>query len=138
MDNEKLKKQKGRSNDDNVYKRTYRLDLKLSKYEKELIENKYMDAGFNSMASYVRNCIFGGTEERIDNYLNERFRFKILQQPFLTELNRIGLNINQITKKINSVKYFTRDERDRLLKEHQRISEELNKIKSIIQNEIEK
>ena len=35
----------GRTNDDHTYKRTYSLDIKLSPYEKELIENKYDQAG---------------------------------------------------------------------------------------------
>ena len=96
----------GRTNDDHTYKRTYSLDIKLSPYEKELIENKYDQAGFNSMSSYVRHCIFDGTEERIDNFLSERFNFKILQQPFLTELNRIGTNANQLARKINSNKFL--------------------------------
>ena len=108
----KPKIKSGRTNDDHTYERTYSLDIKLSPYEKELIENKYDQAGFNSMSSYVRHCIFDGTEERIDNFLSERFNFKILQQPFLTELNRIGFNRTglvsstpfNLSKKINRIK----------------------------------
>ena len=92
----KPKIKSGRTNDDHTYKRTYSLDIKLSPYEKELIENKYDQAGFNSMSSYVRHCIFDGTEERIDNFLSERFNFKILQQPFLTELIQINLSRKKI------------------------------------------
>ena len=128
----------GRTNDEHIYKRTYSLDIKLSPFEKDLIENKYSQAGFNSMSSYVRNCIFDGTEERIDNYLTEKFNFKILQQPFLTELNRIGSNTNQLAKKVNSNKFFTKEEKNTINNQLENLIDEMKSIRNLIESQTEK
>lgn len=125
----------GRTNDEHIYKRTYSLDIKLSPYEKELIENMFSQVGFNSMSAYVRNCIFDGTEERIDNHLTERFNFKILQQPFLTELNRIGSNANQLAKKVNSNKFFTKEEKNTINNQLENLIEEMKSIKNLIESQ---
>ncbi|KAB8042975.1 plasmid mobilization protein [Janthinobacterium aquaticum] len=128
----------GRTNDDHIYKRIYSLDIKLSPYEKELIENKFSQAGFNSMSAYVRNCIFDGAEERIDNFLTERFNFKILQQPFLTELNRIGSNANQLAKKVNSNKFFTKEEKNTINSQLENLLDEMKSIRNLIESQTEK
>ena len=87
------------------------------------------------MSAYVRNCIFNGTEERIDNYLTERFNFKILQQPFLTELNRIGSNANQLAKKVNSNKFFTKEEKNTINNQLENLIEEMKSIKNLIESQ---
>ena len=133
--NKNIKKEKrGRSetNDYQEYKRTVSFDLRLSPYEKAKIENMYDSAGFNSMASFVRNRIFNGKEKFIDDFFEEKFTYGLLKNSFLGEMKRIGNNLNQQSKKINSAKFFTDDDKQKLIFELNLIKNEMEKLNNLI------
>ena len=134
------KEKRGRSetNDYHEYKRTVSFDIKLSPYEKARLENLYDINGFNSMASFVRNKIFNGKEKFIDEFFEEKFKYGLLNNQFLGEINRIGNNLNQQTRKINSAKFFTDDDRNKLFSELVSIKNEMEKLTNLIQKEKDK
>ncbi len=133
----KVKRGRSETNDYQEYRRTVSFDIKLSPYEKTRIENLYDSAGFNSMASYVRNRIFNGKEKFIDDFFEEKFKYGLLNNSFLGEIKRIGNNLNQQTKKINSAKFFTDDDKQKLFLELTLIKNEMEKLTNLIQKKKE-
>ena len=128
----------GRTRDEHIYKRSYSLDVKLSPYEKELIEKTYRELNFNSMSSYVRDKIFGPKTKFIDNYLDDKFKWKILTEKLFSDLNRIGVNLNQMAKKINSKKDFSKQDKDLIFKIFVKYADELSSIRKEIQDDLGK
>ena len=60
-----------------------------------------------------------------------------MKNQFLGEIKRIGNNLNQQTKKINSAKFFTDDDKQKLFYELNLIKNEMEKLNNLIQKEKE-
>jgi Bacterial mobilisation protein (MobC). len=94
-----------------------RLYIKCSSEDKKIIKEKARKVG-NDLSDYARNLL-----------LNKKISSKTDLQTIL-ELRKIGTNLNQITRKINSSSFIS-DPQEFVLK-IEKIHEELEKIKSMI------
>lgn len=85
--------------------RNYFLRVRLTPNEKKIISEKAKEEGYPTISTYVRNIvlkrIFSSSDDN-NGRLNLIDRNTITAA--ITELNRIGVNINQITKAVNSFK----------------------------------
>ena len=79
-----------------------------------------------------------GVEKFIDEFFEEKFKYGLLNNQFLGEINRIGNTLNQQTRKINSAKFFTDDDRNKLFSELVSIKNEMEKLTNLIQKEKDK
>ncbi|OQS45188.1 hypothetical protein B0T49_21810 [Chromobacterium violaceum] len=86
-----LKKQAGQSGvDGHVYRRTSRIEIRVSPVEKAQIEALALGAGYNNLAQYLRETGLNPvSKNNLQNY-NE-------QNKWLHEINRIGNAIDHIS-----------------------------------------
>lgn len=91
------KKCNGQSGDDaNVFVRNKRIEVRVSPREWELLNKYAKTSGFNSCAQYLRES---GIQ---DSAHTHAIPIRKALQAAQYELNRIGNNINQIAKHLNS------------------------------------
>ena len=131
-ENEKKRRAgRNKSNDNHQYKRTLRLDVRLSPFEMKQLDIKYDESQFNSKASYVRNCIFGNSTDVIELKIEDDFTYKLFSTKQELELKRQGNNINQLAKNLNSNKFLTSTDKKKI----QETFEELSKNYQILLDE---
>ena len=91
------KKCNGQSGDDaNVFVRNKRIEVRVSPREWNLLTNYARTSGFNSCAQYLRES---GLQ---DSAHTHAIPIRKALQTAQYELNRIGNNVNQIAKHLNS------------------------------------
>lgn len=91
------KKKNGQAGSDgNAYLRTRRIELRVCQREYSQIEQYSESSGYSNVAQYLRES--GLTHKHIESP-SSRQRDR---QKWLYELNRIGNNINQIARQLNS------------------------------------
>ncbi len=92
-----LKRKSGQagSSDGHPYLRTRRLELYVSPQEFELIDGNRKSAGFHTIAQFIRSQATSNTDEQNTPQQHKAF----LKCAF--ELNKIGVNLNQIAKHLN-------------------------------------
>lgn len=91
------KKKAGQSGnaDSSVFLRQDRIELRVNHHEKKRIKQLSMERGFETMAHYVRSqAVHPGAES--PNALREA------QYACMSQLNKIGTNINQIARHLNA------------------------------------
>jgi len=81
--------------------RDVELKLFLSQEENELLAKKMEQVGTNNKSAYVRKMILDGMIVKTD--------FKALKD-LSNEINKIGVNINQITKQLNEMQNISSDD----------------------------
>ena len=97
-----VKKISGRTNDGHQFKREKRFEIRLSKVEYEaFVENFETQNRHNSFASFARAQIFG-QEDFIELALKNIESANLERLQILSAISKIGTNVNQIAKKINS------------------------------------
>ena len=79
--------------------------LAVTEYEKELIERKMQQLGTKNMGAYLRKMAIDGYIIKVD-YTE--------QKKLAAEINKIGVNINTVCRRINSTGRFYRDDIDEL------------------------
>lgn len=94
----KIKSGQSGNSDKNNYIRTKRFEMRLSPDEYLLLDNRFKDSGLNSMATYAREILmYGSTHSKIfQNKTNQEINL------FMQAAGRIGNNINQIARVLNS------------------------------------
>jgi len=92
-----LKRKSGQagSSDGHPYLRTRRLELYVSPQEFELIDGNRKSVGFHTIAQFIRSQATSNTNEQNTPQQHKAF----LKCAF--ELNKIGVNLNQIAKHLN-------------------------------------
>ena len=131
-ENEKKRRTgRNKSNDNHQYKRTLRLDVRLSPFEMKKLVDNYDKSQFNSKASYVRNCIFGNSTDVIELKIEDDLTYKLFSTKQELELKRQGSNINQLAKNLNSNKFLTSTDKKKI----QENLEELSKNYQILLDE---
>ena len=92
-----LKRKSGQagSSDGHLYLRTRRLELSVSPQEFEQIDKNRKSAGFHTIAQFIRSQAMNDTKEQNTPQQHKAF----LKCAF--ELNKIGVNLNQIAKHLN-------------------------------------
>ena len=95
----KIKKHPGRSgnSDPNIYLRNHRCELHLSEFELNIIKIKFQKSGHKSLASFIRDSAIKTTGPS-SAILLQHFR------ECITALNRIGNNLNQVARHVNTFK----------------------------------
>lgn len=101
MKNNKKKQKPGRTNDDHLYIRNVRFECRLSPIEYDQLVQRWEKSSHNSMARFARSCIFGD-EDKIELHLQQKEKSQVDRLHLLAEISRIGNNVNQIAKKLNS------------------------------------
>lgn len=123
-----LKQKTGRTNDDHQFKRTINFNLRLSPVEYESIVQQWEKSAYNSMSRYARACVFG-EEDKIEIHLEQKQKEKLNRLKIFVEINRIGHNLNQLSKQINFQYAFKAKD---LIEELAHIKAELEKIVGVI------
>ena len=93
-------------------KRTEKLIIRLTREEKLNLQNLTKQGKYACMSDYMRNKIFDQSKRKTISLDNEaKGQFKSLDY----ELNKIGVNLNQIPKKVNSFSGYNIGDNDRQL-----------------------
>ena len=79
--------------------------LAVTEYEKELIEGKMQQLGTKNFGAYARKMLIDGYIIVVD-YTE--------QKKLAAEINKIGVNINTVCRRINSTGRFYQDDIDEL------------------------
>lgn len=103
--------------------RNERLEIKLTKEEKELFEKKQELSKSKTMAHFIRKCVLEAPIFVID--MNE---FRKMQ----TLIGRNANNLNQIAKRVNTTGVIYREDIEDFKKENDDISREILKIQNIL------
>jgi Arc/MetJ-type ribon-helix-helix transcriptional regulator len=93
-------------------KRTEKLIIRLTREEKIRLQNLTKQGKYGCMSDYMRNKIFDLSKRKtllLDNETKEQI--KSLDY----ELNRIGVNLNQLSKRMNSFSGYNVGDNDRQL-----------------------
>ena len=86
-------------------RRKNELKVYLSDEEKEILDKKIVQAGINNKSAYLRKMLCDGAIINVDLSLIKEHN---------TSINRIGNNLNQITKQLNSLNYISKDDLERV------------------------
>ena len=93
-------------------KRTEKLIIRLTREEKIRLQNLTKQGKYGCMSDYMRNKIFDHSKRKILSLDNEaKDQLKSLDY----ELNRIGINLNQLSKRMNSFSGYNVGDNDRQL-----------------------
>lgn len=103
--------------------RNERIEIKLTKEEKDLFNKKFKISKSKSMAHFIRKCVLEAPIFVID--MNE---FRKMQ----TLIGRNANNLNQIAKKVNTTGIIYRGDIEDLKKDNDEISREIIKIQNIL------
>lgn len=93
-------------------KRKIVVKLLMSRDEKQILESLVKQGNYACMSDYMRNKIFDQSKRKVislDNQAKEQL--KSLDY----ELNKIGVNLNQLSKRMNSFAGYWVDDNDRQL-----------------------
>ena len=133
-DENQIKKHPGQagSDDGEQLKRTKVIEINLSPFELKNFKDAWRKTDFNSMAKLARYKLFGGQEHKIDLYWDLKDEERNINKNLLSQLNKLGNNMNQIAKQLNSKPEFLRQEATELLKslksaldEHEQIKQQV-------------
>ena len=105
--------------------RNERIEIKLTKEEKEVFENKMRLANCKTMSHFLRKCVL---EKEI--YVVDLEPFRNLQWL----LSNVTNNINQIAKRVNSTGIIYKEDINDMKKEIEHFSKELWQIHSLLLN----
>lgn len=93
-------------------KRTVKLIIRLTKAEKLRLQNLTKQGKYACMSDYMRNKIFDQSKRKTLSLDNEaKDQLKSLDY----ELNKIGVNLNQLSKRMNSFSGYNVGDNDRQL-----------------------
>ena len=105
--------------------RNERIEIKLTKEEKEVFEKKMILANCKTMSHFLRKCVL---EKEI--YVVDLEPFRNLQWL----LSNVTNNINQIAKRVNSTGIIYKEDINDMKKEIEHFSKELWQIHSLLLN----
>lgn len=108
--------------------KTCRLNIRLEPDDKEYIQNQCSKNGLDNESECVRSIIRATRENKpIEFESKQNF---LLEKELITELNKIGTNINQIAKNNNSHYYSDIDKK--------KLFAMMGRIESIVSNGLQK
>lgn len=94
------KQKPGRTNDEHHFKRTLRLEVRLSPIEYEALAQAWAASGCNSLARHVRARLFGAADP-VAVFWQQQHQDQQERMQVLAALFRIGSNVNQIARQLN-------------------------------------
>lgn len=93
-ENNSLKRKHGRKSLEETDKRSINLKIRLKQNEYNIIRERMTILGFKKLSSYMRKMLLPDVYENIIKVSKE--------DKLIYEINKMGVNINQIAKRINS------------------------------------
>lgn len=93
-------------------KRTVKLIIRLTKAEKLRLQNLTKQGKYACMSDYMRNKIFDQSKRKVIS-LDDRAKEQLKSLDY--ELNKIGVNLNQLSKRMNSFAGYNVGDNDRQL-----------------------
>ncbi len=95
-----------------IEKRTEKLIIRLTREEKARLQNLTKRGKYACMSDYMRSRIFRQADRKVVS-LDEKATEQLKIMDY--ELNKIGVNLNQLSKRMNSFAGYRMDDRDRQL-----------------------
>lgn len=97
------------------------IKVRLTAMEYERLSNDYQKLKFSSLSSYLRFLIFNKDVKIVFSPSDEEFARSMAEKnrrigDLNNQISKIGININQIAKKINSQQYVMREDINIILK----------------------
>ncbi len=108
--------------------RDIELKLFLSEDENQILTKKMEQIGTNNKSAYVRKMILDGMIIKTD--------FKVLKE-LSYEINKIGVNINQITKQVNEMQNISNEDIENIKSMLQSINQKQKETLSFFINELQ-
>lgn len=108
--------------------RDIELKLFLSEDENKVLAKKMEQIGTNNKSAYVRKMILDGIIVKTD--------FKVLKE-LSREINKIGVNINQITKQLNEMQNISNEDIENIKSMLQLINQKQKETMSFFINELQ-
>lgn len=93
-------------------KRTVKLIIRLTKAEKLRLQNLTKQGKYACMSDYMRNKIFDQSKRKVIS-LDDQSKEQLKSLDY--ELNKIGVNLNQLSKRMNSFSGYNVGDNDRQL-----------------------
>ncbi len=93
-------------------KRTVKLIIRLTKAEKLRLQNLTKQGKYACMSDYMRNKIFDQSKRKVIS-LGDQAMEQLKSLDY--ELNKIGVNLNQLSKRMNSFSGYNIGDNDRQL-----------------------
>ncbi len=93
-------------------KRTVKLIIRLTKAEKLRLQNLTKQGKYACMSDYMRNKIFDQSKRKVIS-LDDQAKEQLKSLDY--ELNKIGVNLNQLSKRMNSFSGYNVGDKDRQL-----------------------
>ena len=101
--------------------------LTLRMTEAEFVEFKYImnEAGYKSMSKFIRYKVFRGKERTVRTKLHDENVITVLKA-LIMEVNKVGVNYNQLVRKFNAQKpYGPDDYRYKLMHDLQELTKKM-------------
>jgi Arc/MetJ-type ribon-helix-helix transcriptional regulator len=99
----------------NNEKRNEMLIIRITREEKIRLQSLTKRGKFACMSDYIRSRIFKHTDRKVIS-LDEEANNRLKSLDY--ELNKIGVNLNQLSKRMNSFAGYRIDDNDRKLLKH--------------------
>lgn len=93
-------------------KRTFKLIIRLTKDEKLRLQNLAKQEKYACMSDYMRNKIFDQSKRKVIS-LDDQAKEQLKSLDY--EMNKIGVNLNQLSKRMNSFSGYNVGDNDRQL-----------------------
>ena len=93
-------------------KRTEKLIIRLTREEKLRLQNLTKQGKYACMSDYMRNKIFDQSKRKVFS-LDDQAKEQLKSLDY--ELNKIGVNLNQLSKRMNSFSSYNVGDNDRQL-----------------------
>ncbi|PXY01850.1 hypothetical protein DF185_04155 [Marinifilum breve] len=105
------------------------LVVRLSKLEKRLLEKRSREEGYRTLSDFCRAKLIKRREIKKIEVSEE---FVIITKKLDYDLNKVGVNLNQVAKAINSSQIYQLSKADQVV--FQRLLQELRNCFSVLQN----
>lgn len=112
--------------------------LTLRMTEAEFVEFKYLmnEAGYKSMSKFIRYKVFRGKERTVRTKLYDENVITVLKA-LIMEVNKVGVNYNQLVRKFNAQKPYEPDDyRYKLMHDLQELTKKMLKALSEVKEGI--
>lgn len=112
--------------------------LTLRMTEAEFVEFKYLmnEAGYKSMSKFIRYKVFRGKERTVRTKLHDENVITVLKA-LIMEVNKVGVNYNQLVRKFNAQKpYGPDDYRYKLMHDLQELTKKMLRTLTEVKEEI--
>jgi len=111
------------------YKNNKVVPIKFNKNELTILNELFNNSSEEYLATFIKKCIFfGGSDyKEVEKKYNE---LEVLYKNYIDNLMRIGTNINQISMKLNFIKFINDDEKKLLFESIEELKKDIYNYKN--------